>query len=522
MRLRSLPLYPILLAAWPPVALAAKNAEQLYRWQYLITPILLASAVTGLAWALARLAGSSPARSAAVAAAVAVGIWWYRKLLILVVGSPAIHALGLDRLGGWLVCWMLLGAGYLVIRRLPPGLPAATPSLNLFAGLLLAMPAGKLAVTWHPVSEPPQAESHAGTGASQRDSNAPKPDTYLIILDAYTGAASLERNHDFDNTGFLEALRARGFVIPRSVRANYVHTLLALTSLLNWDSLQAVVPGLSRDSHDPKPLVRAIEENPTWWYFARRGYRIAYFPSVRAITGSNRYATEGFAEDPADFVTAWLVMTPGPELVRAWRAVAGRWGDSPSPTTRKAVLDDRQFASVAALRRDSQPLFAFAHFLLPHTPFVYRANCSYRDPPIWARSDRSTPDSVVGPAYVKQLICVNRRVLAMVDRIRKGAKPDPVIILMSDHGFGKGYRGLPPLEDAAPGDVTERLDAFAAVLVPPGARDAFRGDLSPTGIMRGVMREVFGLNLSARREPSFWSPDARLFDLTAVPDEAHP
>jgi hypothetical protein len=521
-RLRSLPLYPLLLAAWPPMALAAKNVGQVYRWRYVATPIALAVAVTGLAWALARLARVSPARSAAAAAAVALGVWWYRKLLILVVGSPVIHALGVDRLGGWLVCWMLLGTGYLVIRRLPPNFAEATPFLNLFAGLLLAIPTGQLALRWRPVSEPPQAAAHIGLGAALRDSNAPKPDTYLIILDAYTGAASLARNHGFDNVGFLEALQRRGFVIPRSVRANYVHTILALTSLLNWDSVQAVVPDLSPSSQDPKPLVRAIEENPTWWYFVRRGYRIAFFPSVRAITGSNRYATEGFAEDPADFVTAWLVMTPAPELLRAWHSVAGRWGDSPSPTTRKAALDDRQFASVGALRRDSRPLFAFAHFLLPHTPFVYRANCSYRDPPIWARADRSTPDSVVGPAYVKQLICVNRRVLALVDQIRQAGRPDPVIILMSDHGFGKGYRGLPPLGDAAPEDVAERLDAFAAVLVPAGARDAFRGDLSPTGVMRATMREVFGLNLPRRREPSFWSPDARVFDLTRVPDEAHP
>jgi hypothetical protein len=521
-RLRSLPVYPFLLAAWPPMALAAKNVQQLYRWQYLATPILLAWGVTGLAWALARLARLSPARCAAVGAAVALGVWWYRKLLVLVVGSPVIHALGVDRLGGWLVCWMLLGCGYLVIRRLPPGLTEATPFLNVFAGLLVAMPAGWLALTWRPVSEPPQAATHPVLGAAGQPADAPAPDVYLIILDAYTGAGSLARNHDFDNSGFLEALQARGFVVPRSVRANYVHTILALTSLLNWDSVQAVVPDLPRDSQDGAPLVRAIEENPTWWYFARRGYRIAYFPSVRGITGRNRYAAEGFAEDPGDFVSGWLVMTPAPELLRAWRALAPRWAHASTPTTRKATLDDRRFALLGGLHRGGRPLFAFAHFLLPHTPFVYRANCAYRDPPIWARMDRSTPDSVVGSAYVKQLICVNRRVLALVDEIRRGGGPDPVIILMSDHGFGKEYKGLPALEDAPTASVAERLDAFAAVLVPPRARDAFRGDLTPTGIMRGVMREVFGLNLPARREPSFWSSSARAFDLTPVPDEAHP
>src|SRR5439155_17517946 len=84
------------------------------------------------------------------------------------------------------------------------------------------------------------------------------------------------------------------------------------------------------------------------------------------------------------------------------------------------------------------------------------------------------------------------------DRLREGVPRDGDRVRVHaaaaarvPEGPGGGRRGgalddaesQAPLEDASPEDVAERLDAFGAVLVPAGARDAFRGDLSPTAIM---------------------------------------
>ncbi|HEV8356787.1 MAG TPA: hypothetical protein VGQ17_08505 [Gemmatimonadales bacterium] len=474
--------------------------------------------MAGLAWAIAALGRLFVAKCAAVAAGAALGWWWHRKLFVLIVGSPVFHSIGLGHAGGWLTAGMFLGIGYLVVRRLPPGFTEATTSLNLVAGFLVGTSAARLAFSWRPVSEPPRAAAHAALAAADRHPYGPKPDVYLIILDAYTGSGSLARNRGFDHSPFLDALRSRGFVIPRSVRANYAHTFLALPGILNWDSVQAVVPDLPADSQDPKPLVRVIEENPTWWYFARRGYRIAFFPSVRMITGRNRWASEGFAEDSNEFLAAWLYMTPAPEVLRGSRALIRLVGGAPSSATRQARMDDRRFVKLGQLHREGHPVFAFAHFLLPHDPFRFRADCSYRDSPVWIKLDGSVADSVIQADYLEQLTCVNRRVLGLVDRIRGGGGggPEPVIILMSDHGLGMEYRGLSTLEEAPAASVAERLDAFGAVLVPAPARNAFRGDLTPIGIMRGVMREVFGLDLPDRREGSWWSSSDRPFDLAPV------
>src|ERR1043166_253758 len=516
MRARSLPLYPFLLAAWPPLALAAKNARAVYRWQQIAVPIAAGGAVAGLAWAVAAALRVERPKRAPVAAGAAVGWWSYGALVALLRYSSVIRSLGLPHLSGAIVVAALLGTGYLVIHRLPAGFAGATTFLNLFGGLLVASAGGGLALAWWPVAPPHLRDAPTVLGPAVDRPGQPSPDVYVIILDAYTGGRSLARYHGFDNSAFLGTLEARGFVIPRSERANYPHTILALASLLNWEPVETLVPDLPPGSHDLRLVVPLIEENPTWWYFSRRGYRIAFFPSVREITGTNRYATEGFADDPDYLRDTWRHMTPLPGIESVARKVLDGWYSSETRATRKMFLLDRQFEKLGELHRPGHPVLAFAHLLLPHEPYVYRADCSERDPPLWPWEDLAATDSTIYRAYLEQLTCANRRVLELVDRLRPTDGPDPVILLMADHGLGVQHRGVSALADAPPETVDERLDAFAAVLVPPGARDAFRGDLTPIGVMRGVMREGFGLKLSDRQEPSWWSPDDRLYDLLPV------
>ncbi|HEV8356789.1 MAG TPA: hypothetical protein VGQ17_08515 [Gemmatimonadales bacterium] len=516
MRARSLSLYPFLLAAWPPLALAAKNAGAVYRWQQLAVPIAVGCAVAGLAWGVAAAGRVAKPRRPAVAAGAALGWWSYGALVALLRYSPVIRSLGLPHSSGWIVVAALLGIGYLVIRRLPAGFGGATMFLNLLGGLLVANAGGRLALAWWPVSPPHPRPAATVLGPAVERPGQLSPDVYLIILDAYTGARSLGRYHGFDNSAFLAALRDRGFVIPRSERANYPHTLLALASLLNWEPVETLVPDLPPGSQNLRLVVPLIEENPTWAYFSRRGYRIAFFPSVREITGRNRYATEGFADEADNFREALRNMTPLPGIQSAGGTLFGGARGRESLVTWKMLLADRQFRMLSELRRPGQPVLAFAHIMLPHEPYVYQADCSPRDPSLWPWIDLAVPDSTIYGAYLEQLTCLNRRVLELVDRLRPREGPDPVIILMGDHGLGVQHRGISTLAEASPETVDERLDAFAAVLVPPGARDAFRGDLTPIGVMRGVMREVFGLSLPNRQEPSYWSPDDRLYDLRPV------
>src|ERR1043166_1741881 len=414
MRARSLPLYPFLLAAWPPLALAAKNAGAVSGWHQLAVPIAVGCAVAGLAWAVAAVCRVARWKRPVFAAGAALGWWSYGALVALLRYSRVIRSLDLPHLSGWIVVAVLLGLGYLLIHRLPAGFAGATTFLNLLGGLLVASAGGRLALAWWPVAPPHPRDAAAVRGPEVERPGQPSPDVYVIILDAYTGARSLARYHGFDNSAFLAALQARGFVIPRSERANYPHTLLALASLLNWEPVETLVPHLPPGSNNLRLVVPLIEENPTWWYFSRRGYRIAFFPSVREMTGRNRYATEGFADDPDNLRDAWRNMTPLPAIESVARQVFGGALGRETRATRKMFLLDRQFEKLGELHRPGHPVLAFAHLLLPHEPYVYRADCPARDPPLWPWEDLAATASTIYRAYLEQLTSANRRVPEVV------------------------------------------------------------------------------------------------------------
>jgi hypothetical protein len=514
MRVRIPPLFPFLLASWPPLALAARNPDSVYRVSHLAVPLLTAWLVTALGWLAARTAGLSSGKSQVTAALVALSWWGFRVPVDLLQHSPIVHDIGVARWSGWIAVAALGGAGYLMIRRLPDGLGRASTFLNLVAVLLVGSAVVSLGRGW--------AQAAAGAGSDRSPTTAGpllesgRPDVYLVVLDAYSGARTLSGRYGFDNSTFLARLRARGFTLPRSVRSNYPHTHLALASLLNWNAVQAFEADLTHDPKGHARLKATLEDNPTWRYFARRGYRIAFYPSVREITGKNRYAREGFAEEPEDFPVAWQVMTPVPEARRAWRAARGLVRGPDTAIPRAVRLNDRRFSELGRLHRPRRPVFAFAHLLLPHQPFVYHADCRPRHPAVYPAFDRSVSDSGYVQGYLEQLQCVNQRVLGVIDTILARTAETPIILLLSDHGLGSRHFDIPALGEASPALIDERLDGFAAVLVPDSVASSFRGDVTPTGVLRDLMRTVFGLALPPLDLPSYWSSSRRSYDFTLI------
>ena len=80
------------------------------------------------------------------------------------------------------------------------------------------------------------------------------PDIYYIILDDYARADVLENLFHYDNSPFLNALRAKGFYVADRSHSNYSQTMLSLASSLNsmyLEDLQlpTVSTGSQRSGH---------------------------------------------------------------------------------------------------------------------------------------------------------------------------------------------------------------------------------------------------------------------------------
>jgi hypothetical protein len=140
--------------------------------------------------------------------------------------------------------------------------------------------------------------------------------------------------------------------------------------------------------------------------------------------------------------------------------------------------------------RDPDPTFTFAHFTLPHTPYVFHADGSLTDPGY-------RPSEV---AYVDQLRYTNTVIDALVDDILAQPGPDPIIVVQSDEGphspdldySGNILWSWPEQPDVELGRKLRILEAFYL----PGMADrsAFE-DITPVNTFRLILDGYFGAEL---------------------------
>ena len=509
MRAATRPVYPLLLAAWPALALAAQNPDEIGGVPDLAIPIGLGVAAAAAGWLLAAPLARDAYRRAAVAAACVAWWWGFRRL----VNAARVAPLGSDDLAGWWAVGLLAAGVFILIRRLPPRFEGATRFLNLLSLLLILLPTMSLIVR------------KSRTGHVQSSAMAPplphtlapgvaRPSVYLLILDGYTGRESLTRHYGFDNRAFEEALEQRGFVLPARFRANYTGTTLAVSAILNWDYIQSFAPELEKVV-DRGSIIPFTEESRTWRFFAQAGYHILYAPAYLGMSGRNRYASARFTPEETDFSVAWKGMTPISSATR-WLRRRGVGVPGIQDESAQAKVHDRRFEVIAEAARLREPVLVYGHFLLPHEPYVYAGDCRHLEQPIWPWHDRTIPMEVDTRAYLEQLSCTNRKVLDLVDRVLAESRDPPIILLVSDHGRSSMRFGVLPLEQSSERDVVERLDNFGAFLVPAPYRDAFRNTRTPVGVMRTLMRSVFEVPLRELEEESYWSSTRRPFTFQPI------
>lgn len=153
-----------------------------------------------------------------------------------------------------------------------------------------------------------------------------------------------------------------------------------------------------------------------------------------------------------------------------------------------------KFRQLREVARDGEAKHIFAHFLIPHPPFVLNADGSCRDLTTARKATRSEN-------YVQQVRFANREVLALVDRIIAGPRP-AVIVIHSDEGpwpapyigyeHGLGTDPVPvPWSKLSSGQLREKMGILLSVRDPSGERPATM-PTSPVQIYPAILHDHFG------------------------------
>ena len=150
-------------------------------------------------------------------------------LLVVAHAGDLFHAIAGLALAG-LIAILL---AYLSRLRAWPFLPGSTRILNILATTLVAVLFVQALVGGLARRVLAEATADPASNVSEAPGLAPgaAPDIYLLMLEDYPRADSLQRLFGFDNSQFLGDLQGRGFDVATDSRASYTHTAFNLVSL---------------------------------------------------------------------------------------------------------------------------------------------------------------------------------------------------------------------------------------------------------------------------------------------------
>ena len=458
----------------------------------LVRPTLVVIAFAGIGLILAKVLTRSWALGALLSSALLLfTLREYVPALVIFAG---------------LVSWPLL-IGLRRIRRLP-GPPSQIPramagATGIFSAVLLLVlgfGAVQATVVGRPQMSLPQYIG-SGTGG---------PNIYVLLVDGYPRADTLQGRFGIDNRGFISALGGMGFSVADEARTNYNKTWLTLASALNGAYIEELLGDQALPNDAPgelRWLQALIGEASVPKFLQERGYAIRTIPppyTSTALTTADEVLDGGHL---TEFEVKLITSSPWTIIFRDQVAPLLYDGQA------QGVIDGIESMVGLAESRSREPQFVLGHIHSPHPPFVLRPSGSRPAPipdcfprcSLWeARIEN------LGVSFEEyqnglslQIEALNALLVDAIARITE-ADPTAVVILLSDHGTRYSL-----------GDVAEHYRSFLAART-PGHGTLFPRDESPVNIFRRLMAAYFGVDaepLPYRAWALDWAYNLRLTEM---------
>jgi len=334
------------------------------------------------------------------------------------------------------------------------------------------------------------------------------PDIYFIILDGYPGYDSLKKTSNYENNEFVNYLSERGFFVQKDSYSNYAQSFLSITSTLNMKYLNYLAEQVG-ESRDQALTYEMGSNNKVMNFLKSQGYTIASFDSGWGFTRDMKSAELQLCGDNQLFNSNFLIM-----LVKAsaLNPVYVKIFESSHVELKICVFDELPKVQ----NRSSEPIFVFAHIMLPHPPFIFDADGGIRSVDNLDLS-LEIKDNNNREAHLEQLKFVNKKITQVVDQLLDLENP-PVIIISSDHGSAFLFDGMLENWDNATNEmIKERMDNIMFIYLPSNKTNIFYENITPVNIFRVLFNNYFGTDLEILEDRSFFSKDG-YYDLIDVTD----
>jgi hypothetical protein len=528
--------HPFLFAILPILFLYSHNLGQL-TLSDLPLPLLTASTASLLLFLLLWLILRSGLQAALLSTLFWIWFFSYGHLQVLLTSARRAQP-GFSFAGAWyfLAAYglLLLVSAFFLIR-MRRGARTLSSALN-FAAVALVM--------WHTLAiggyEIKRARGNrnlqqaAPITSTHSGETRKLPNIYYIILDGYARADVLEEIYHLDNDDLIQYLTGKGFHVAHNAKSNYCLTMSSLASSLNFTYLDDLAAQVGEDYTDHLPLRRMIHENRLFEFLRQHGYRIVAFPSVFLyieLRGADLFVTKSRMTSLSEFQECILSATPLLLFFRYQNPsspfIRGPFAnalDYEFTYRRKISFALENLPDTVSL---NPPIFVFAHILSPHPPFLFDreggkvpCNVVALNPLLDGNGFPGTTEEYVS-GYREQVLFINSKLKALIDKILAESNTPPIIIIQADHGAGSRFDWT----SADKTDMTERFGILLAYYLPEGEEVPAYDDLSPVNIFRLVLNHCFGANLELLPNECYfttWDRPYRFLRVTDKVEDAKP
>lgn len=240
------------------------------------------------------------------------------------------------------------------------------------------------------------------------------PDIYHIVLDEYAGLEAIKEIYDYDNGGFAEALRKRGFYVAEKSETLYKLTEASIASTLNMRRL--------KEGEEPYQLLR---NNTVTAILKKLGYKVVVFPfNMQTVFIHSDMVPVYYKSAKGTMINDFHLFILNNSMLRFLHDILMRRSNFSDYYRNQTLHILETLETVPGMEG---PTFVYAHFDCPHFPFVFDENGGEVDP-------GHINDIRDKRYYLGQYKYISKRIIELVDiLLEKSARP-PVIVIQSDHG----------------------------------------------------------------------------------------
>ena len=325
------------------------------------------------------------------------------------------------------------------------------------------------------------------------------PDVYYIILDGYAGTNSLKEFSGFDNQKFVRFLNDREFYVHPQSYSNYPTTPTSMAATLNMQYVNQLADIVGSDLNDMHPTFKIIQENLVMKYFKSKGYTlIGYNTGILHLDETKKF--DFYYCESDTLLDNKVVSSILHQSIIGYFVEKVRYQEY-----RDSILC--AFSELPEIKNIDEPTFLYAHFNMPHAPYIFSSNGEPFDP---ARQSNLGSSGNVDD-YINYLKFTNMKMQKLVEHLLDTDDP-PIIIIQSDHGSGFGLDWENPTDDM----LREKMSNFQAFYLPNGDSSLMSEATTPVNIFRVLFNSHFNENHEILTDKIFWVLWNKPYDFTDI------